>query len=111
MYEYSKILEAIAKFVDEDILTNVNGWQKWVLGSGIGLVLNDGEDMLNKIKDNEFVKMLKIVDGDKINVDKIYKELKKQAKKTPISINIPMVGVLTLKEEDVDKLYKLIERS
>ena len=111
MYEYSKILDAIAKFVDEDILTNVNGWQKWVLGSGIGLVLNDGEDMLNKIKDNEFVKMLKIVDGDKINVDKIYKELKKQAKKTPISINIPMVGVLTLKEEDVDKLYKLIERS
>ena len=111
MYEYSKILDAIAKFVDEDILTNVNGWQKWVLGSGIGLVLNDGEDMLNQIKDNEFVKMLKIVDGDKINVDKIYKELKKQAKKTPISINIPMVGVLTLKEEDVDKLYKLIERS
>lgn len=111
MYEYNKILDAISKFVDEDILTNVNGWQKWLLGSGLGLVLSDSEDMFNQIKNNEFVKMLKIVDGDKINVDKIYKELKKQAKKTPISINIPMIGVLTLKEEDVDKLYKLIERS
>lgn len=111
MYEYNKILNAIAKFVDEDILTNVNGWQKWLLGSGLGLVLSDSEDMFEQIKNNEFVKMLKIVDEDKINVDKIYKELKKQAKKTPISINIPMIGVLTLKEEDVDKLYKLIERS
>ena len=81
MYEYNKVINAIAKFVDDDILTNVNGWQKWLLGSGVGLMLSDSEEMFNQIKDNDFVKMLKIVDNDKINVDKIYKELKKQAKK------------------------------
>lgn len=110
MYEYNKVINAIAKFVDDDILTSVNGWQKWLLGSGIGLVLSDTEDMFNQIKDNDFVKMLKIVDNDKINVDKIYKELKKQAKKSPISINIPMIGTLKLDESDVDKLYETIKR-
>lgn len=108
MYEYNKVMEAIAKFVDEEILTNINGWQKWVLGSGVGIALSDGEELFNNLKNNELIKMLKIIDQDKINVDKIYKELKKQAKKSPVSFNIPMLGTLTLKEEDVDKLYKMI---
>ena len=108
MYEYNKVMEAIAKFVDEEILTNINGWQKWILGSGVGIALSDSEELFNNLKNNELIKMLKIIDQDKINVDKIYKELKKQAKKSSISFNIPMLGTLTLKEEDVDKLYKMI---
>ena len=74
MYEYNKVMEAIAKFVDEEILTNINGWQKWVLGSGVGIALSDGEELFNNLKNNELIKMLKIIDQDKINVDKIYKE-------------------------------------
>lgn len=110
MYEYNDVINAIATFVDEEIINNIKGWQKWVLGSGIGLVLSDSEEMFNQLKDNDFVKMLKIVDENKINVDKIYKELKKQAKKSPITFNIPMVGSLTLKEQDVDKLYQTISK-
>ena len=30
---------------------------------------------------------------------------------TPLTFNIPMIGTLTLKEEDVDKLKEIIERS
>lgn len=110
MYEYNKVINAIAKFIDDDILTSVNGWQKWLLGSGVGLLLSDSEEMFEQIKDNDFVKMLKLVENDKVNVDKIYKELKKQAKKSPISINIPMIGTLKLDETDVDKLYETIKR-
>lgn len=110
MYEYNKIINALAKFVDEEILTGIGGWQRWILGSGIGIALSDGEEVFHQIKNNEVVKMLKLVDGDKINVDKIYKELKKQANRSPINIPIPMIGTLTLKEEDVDKVYELIER-
>lgn len=111
MYEYNKVINAIATFIDEEILTNINGWQKWVLGSGVGIALSDSKELFNSLKGNEIIKMLKIVDGDQINVDKIYKELKKQAKKSPVTFNIPMIGTLTLKEEDVDKLKEIIERS
>ena len=111
MYEYNKVINGIATFIDEEILTSINGWQKWVLGSGIGIALSDAEELFNSLKNNELIKMLKIVDGDKVNVDKIYKKLKKQAKKSSITFNIPMIGTLTLKEEDVDKLKEIIERS
>ena len=108
MYEYNEVINGIATFVDEEIINNINGWQKWILGSGIGIALSDSENLFNQIKDNEIIKTLKIVDGNKINVDKIYKELKKQAKKSSITINIPMIGNLTLKEQDVEKLYQMI---
>lgn len=111
MYEYIRVINAIATFVDNEILTNVNGWQKWVLGSGLGIALSDSEELFNTLKNNEIVKMLKIVEDDKINVDKIYKELKKQAKKSPVSFSIPMIGTLTLKEEDVDRMYEIIQNS
>lgn len=111
MYEYNKVINGIATFIDEEILTSINGWQKWVLGSGIGIALSDAEELFNSLKNNELIKMLKIVDGDKVNVDKIHKELKKQAKKSSVTFNIPMIGTLTLKEEDVDKLKEIIERS
>lgn len=110
MYEYNKVINGIATFIDEEVLTGINGWQKWVLGSGVGIALSDAEELVNSLKENELVKMLKIIDGDKINIDKIYKELKKQAKKSSITFNIPMIGTLTLKEEDVDRVYELIER-
>ena len=67
MYEYNKVINAIATFIDEEILTNINGWQKWVLGSGIGIALSDAENLFNTLKNNELVKVLKIIDGVKIN--------------------------------------------
>ena len=75
MYEYNKVINGIATFIDEEVLTGINGWQKWVLGSGVGIALSDAEELFNTLKNSELIKVLKIVDGDKVNVDKIYKEL------------------------------------
>lgn len=110
MYEYNKVINGIAKYVDSEIVDNITGWQKWVIGSGVAIALSNTTDFFNKLKQNEFVKMLGIIDkNDKIDVDKIYKELKKQAKKSSITFNVPMIGAMTLNELDVDKIYELIK--
>lgn len=110
MYEYNQVINGIAKYIDEEIISQIDGWKKWVIGSGVGIALSDGTEIFNNIKNNDLVKMLGIVDkDDKINVDKIYKELKKQSKKSSITFNVPMIGVMTLTEQDVEKLYKAIK--
>lgn len=110
MYEYNKVITAIAKFVDSEIVDKITGWQKWVVGSGVGIALSNSTNFFNQVKKNELVKMLNIIDkDDKINVDKIYKELKKQAKNSPITFNAPIIGAVTFNEQDVDKLYELIK--
>jgi hypothetical protein len=110
MYEYSKVLNGVAKYIDTEIVDKISGWKKWVIGSGIGLALNNTTEIFNQLKNNEFVKLLNIIDkNDKIDVNKIYQELKKQAQKGAISVDMPMIGTITLNEQDVNKLYELIK--
>lgn len=110
MYEYNKVINGIAKYVDTEIVDKITGWKKWVVGSGIGLALSNATEVFNQLKNNEFVKMLGVIDKeDKVNVDKIYKEMKKQAKKSAVTFDMPMIGPITLNEQDVDKMYELIK--
>jgi hypothetical protein len=110
MYEYNKVINGIAKYVDVEIVDKISGWQKWVVGSGIGIALSNATNVFNQLKTNEFVIMLGVIDkDDRINVEKIYKEFKKQSKKGPITFNAPMIGAITLTEDDVEKIYKFIK--
>ena len=110
MYDYNKVINGIAKYIDTEIVDKILGWKKWVVGSGLGLALSNSTNVFNQLKNNEFVKMLNIIDKDnKIDVDKIYKELKKQAKKSSITFELPMVGSITLNDQDIEKLYELIK--
>ena len=110
MYEFSRVLNGITKYVDTEIVDKINGWQKWIVGGGVGIALSNSTNIFNRLKENEFVKMLGIInEEDKIDVDKIYKEIKTQAKKGPVTFNAPLVGAITFTEADVDKLYQLIQ--
>lgn len=110
MYEYNKVINGIAKYIDYEIVEKISGWKKWVVGSGMGLALSNTAGVFNQVKNNEFVKMLNIIDkDDRINVDKIYKEMKKQAKKSSVTFDVPMLGPITLNEQDVDKIYDFIK--
>ena len=109
MYEYNKVLNGITKYIDTEIVDKIEGWQKWVIGSGIGIALSNSTNLFNQLKDNEIVKMLGIINEEnKIDIEKIYKEFKNQAKKGSISFEVPLVGTLTLNEQDVDKIYDFI---
>lgn len=109
MYSYERVLNGLVKYIDDEIVNKLPGWKKWVVGSGLGMMLSNSDEIFRQIKDNEFVKMLNLVDEQGlINVNEIYKELKKQAQKSNASIELPMVGSLVLNDQDVDKLYYLI---
>lgn len=109
MYSYNQVINGIAKYIDNEILAKINDWRKWVFGGAVGLFLSKGTDTFNNLKNNDFIKMLDIIDkDDMINIDKIYDELKKQAKKSSVTFNAPLFGAITLNEKDVDVLYEII---
>lgn len=110
MYEFSKVINGVAKYIDTEIVNKITGWQKWIVGGAAGIVLSNATNIFNQLKENEFVKMLSIIDeNDLIDVDKIYQEMKKQAQKGAVTFNAPMIGAITLNEQDIDKLYNLIK--
>lgn len=112
MYGYDKVMNGIAKYIDNEIVDKIPGWKKWLVGSGIGMMLSNSNNIFEQIKNNEFVKLLNIIDDyDNIDVENIYKELKKQAQKGSVDVELPMIGSFRLNEQDVDKLYRFITES
>lgn len=111
MYSFNQVTKGISKYIDEEILSKIGSWQKWVIGTGLGLMLSNTSNTFNTLKNNELIKMLGVIDEtDNIDVFKIYGELKKQAHKGPITFNVPTLGMLTLNETDVDKMYEYIKK-
>lgn len=111
MYNLGQVVRGISEYLDNEIVYKISGWQRWVVGAGLGVSLNRSTEIFNELKKNEIVKTLGLIDNDdKIDVDTIYKELVKQAKKGAITFNLPMIGSITLNEKDVNKLYDYIRQ-
>lgn len=111
MYHISKVMQGIACYIDNEIVIKLNGWGKWIGGAGAGVMLHKADHILHSLKENSIVQMLELIDeNDNVDVELMYQELRKQAEKGSINIEIPLLGVLTLDHNDVDKLYEYIKR-
>lgn len=109
MVAYTKMINGLSKYVDEEIVNKLTGYQKWVIGAGAGIMLNKATNVFNTLKNNPLIKSMEIInEKDEIDIELIYRELKKQAQKGAVTVEVPMAGVLTLNEQDVDKIYSMI---
>jgi hypothetical protein len=108
MYEYRTVVNGILEFIDKDLLPKMSGLQKWLFGTGAGIMANKSEHLFEELKHNSLIKTLGLIEDSKVDVTCIYKELLKQAEHGAIHIEIPMLGTVTLDRSDVDKIYRYI---
>ena len=75
----------------------------------MSLLIKKSGAILDSYKDNQLVKILGIMDSEgNVDIDVLAEELKKNIPKGGVRVDIPIIGVLTFKENDVDKLYEYI---
>lgn len=109
MVPYIKVINGITRYIDEEVVNKLTGAPRWIIGAGAGIMMSKATDVFNGLKNNTLIKSMGLInEKDEVDIELIYKELKKQAQKSPVTLNIPMAGVLTLNEQDVDKMYNFI---
>ena len=108
MYHYKQVIEGLVKFVDEELVKKMTGLNRWLIGTGAGIVGNKAEKVFHSLKDIGLLHTLELIDDDNVNIHCIYTELLKQAAHGPIHIEIPMLGTITLSKSDVEKMYRYI---
>ncbi len=108
----AQVQSGVVKYVDNEILPKITDWRRWVLGAAVGTALSNMGGIFSELKEQPLVKMLGVIDDkDMIDIDKIYKEIVKQAAKGPVTFDVPMMGPLTLSQADVESLYRYIKES
>ena len=60
MVNYEQVVNGLTKFIDNEIISQLSGNQKILLGIGTGVALRKGENMYNALKNNSMIKMLGI---------------------------------------------------
>lgn len=109
MVNLAQVQMGIEKYIENEIITKIVDWRKWVVGAGASMALSRSTDIFNQIKDHPVVKAMGIIDeNDMIDIDKLHAEFAKQAQRGAITFDVPLMGALTLNAADVDKLYSYI---
>ena len=109
MIHYSKVLRGIAAYIDSGLVSSFAGsWKAWLLGGIAGLAVSKGEHMFQQIKNSPVAATLGLVEGENVDVDTIYAELRKQAQKGTATVVLPIVGPVTFGIADVESLFQHI---
>ena len=110
MIHYTRVIQGIASFIDNELVGKLSGsWKAWAIGGLAGIALTRADQVFHSIKDNPFVTALGLVEGENINADLVYAELKKQAQKGTATVSLPVIGPVTFGPADVDALYRYIK--
>lgn len=114
MVSIEKIEKGVAAYLDSELMPKLpaNGVQKVLAGTAISLLIKRSGTIVESYKDNQVVQMLGIMDADgNVDVDVLAEELKKNIPTDGVKVDVPVIGALTFRKDDVDKLHKLITAS
>lgn len=112
MVSVERVKRGVARYLDEEFTAKMSGWQKWVFGAGAAMYLENLGETVERLRKNELVKGLGILDETgNIDTDKLRRYFVAEAQKGSATFDIPLIGRVTLNENDVERLYRCIEEA
>lgn len=110
MVSMAQVKRGMQMFVENDIVPKVPGWQGVVFGAAAGIALSRADKLVSSLAQNPIVAMLGIIDpNDGIDIDVLRDEFAKQARRVgSIKLDLSPLGVISLGEHDINRLYEYI---
>lgn len=109
MVHKSKVMHGLVGYVEDEIVSKMAGsWKAWVIGGAAGLVAARADRLLGELASNPMIAALGLMEGENIDIDAIYAELLKQARRGSMTLDVPLVGPVTFGTADVESLYRHI---
>lgn len=109
MIHYSKVVNGLMSYVDNEIVAKMNGSLKgWGVGIIAGLLGRKADQVFAALRNNPAAALLGLIDGELVDVEAVYSEALRMAQRGSATVNVPMVGAVTFSAADVESLYRYI---
>ena len=80
MVTMDQIKRGAARYVDEEFTAKLSGWQRWAVGAGADMALENLEVSMSGLQENHAVRAMGVLDeAGNVDLDRVYTSLKKQA--------------------------------
>ena len=106
--------QGLVRFIDQDVISRLSGWEKVVIGGGGGLIAAKLPQVLEKYLEHPVVSALGVYDpqSGEIDLDAVYEAVRPYIGAEPIPVKIPLVGItLKLTQREIDSLYDYIKEA
>lgn len=111
MTPFNQIQKGVANYLDAEVMPAFKdeGWKRVAAGAAVALAIQRSEKFLPLVMENQFVKAMELADEQgNIDVETLVPLVKEQLEKEAMTITVPMLGNMTFRPDDVDKLYNYI---
>lgn len=111
MVTMQQVKNGIVKYIDSDLLPQLDGFKRIGLGVYSALAANNAVSIAMKYKDHPAVSVLGILDeSGNVDIDKLYQNIIPMfANGEKQRIDIPMIGELRIDKMDIEKIYHYIK--
>lgn len=113
MVNLQQIQSGIASYLDNELMPMLpqTGIERVLLGTGLSLLIKKNFNKINDLKEQPLVKAMGIFDEEgNVDLDTLRDEVKANMTNDGIKVEVPMIGGLTFKKDDIDKLYTYITK-
>lgn len=111
MVTIKEIETGVGSYLDNELMPMLGdgGLQKVLIGAGISMLLHKNMNKLSNLQSNPLIAAMEIFDQDgNVDIDSIQTEISAQMPAEGVKIDVPLVGTLTFKKEDISKLHQYI---
>lgn len=111
MVSIKQIESGIASYLDSELMPMLpqSGLEKVILGTGVSLLLKKNINKIDQIRTMPVVKAMGIFDEEgNVDIETLKDEVKNHLPEEGIKYDIPMIGTITFRKGDIDKLYENI---
>lgn len=110
-YELDKVLDGIAKYIDDEMYSRMNEFQEFAARVLVGRVLENKDEIKDSLVNNGYIRTFGIIDSDgMVDVEGLASDIKREiSRKGKITFTIPMFGKITFVPSDVDELHQRIK--
>jgi hypothetical protein len=109
--KFEKVIDGINRYIDKEIYCNLNDWQEMLARIVVGRFVKNTDSLKNYLMSNGFCKTLCLVDSDgMVDIESILYDIREEiGRKGCIQVEIPLIGTLTFRENNVDVLLREID--
>lgn len=109
MVDFDSVRDGVLAYADAQIIPKLNKTGQFFAGMTLGILAGKSEEILKSAEKNEAIKALGVISGREIDVEALYAAAKQQIKKQKdFPLDLPLVGRITVCEDDLDELYRYI---
>lgn len=110
MVEFNRIIDGVARYLNNNLYSKMNDWQEIIARIAVGRIIGNPESLKQSLMGNGIVRTFAVMDSEgNVDLEPLARDLKREIeRKGKLTLDVPMFGKMSFTAADVDEIYREI---